>query len=297
MTTKIDFQALVLGTLITVSGYPVLAATTPSAIWQAETGVFIGAGRAFQHDTETLNNTPIDSEKGALSAYTAGLMGISRHTEGLYWRLNYTWARGSTHYEGNAQMGYPAQATTSNTMNSADGRLGFVINGFWQNDGDAVLIPYIGLGLHRWARSAARGSLPGGPEYYSDGHMGIGLRGDYVLTRHWVLALYALTGYTLGAQVSGTDPVSVDTATGQVQNASVTEALGDRPYSAIGAKLVYLIDRHWQITFHARRARWAYGASAPIPITNQTGAVVGDFTNPDSTTTQTLLILDIGATF
>ncbi|MHB8253064.1 MAG: hypothetical protein ACYDEV_05070 [Acidiferrobacter sp.] len=297
MKTMTLLQTVTLGASVIISGCPAHAATTPSAIHRAESGFFVGVGGDFQHYGETFNNSPVDSENGTLLAYTVGLMGISRHTDGLYWSVSYTGALGTTHYQGNTHIGLPAQALTTNTIRSAQGRLGLVVNRLWRHDRTTVLIPYIGMGFHRFARNPDQGLLPGGRKTYSDGHVGIGLRADYALTPHWVIALHALTGYTLGAQVSATDPISMNTATGTMQNADITEALGDRPYTALGAEIVYLTCHHWQVAFHVRRTQWAYGGSGPILIPTQTGTVSGYYTEPQSHTTQTLVMIDVSTAF
>ncbi|HUW97571.1 MAG TPA: hypothetical protein VMV40_01850 [Acidiferrobacter sp.] len=297
MMTKQAFLALALAVLVAQSGYAAHAAVATTAIGQAETGVFIGVGQTFQHETDTIDLKPIDSENGTLAAYTVGLMGIDRHVGGLYWRLGATVTTGSSHYQGDVHMGLPAQASTSQRLDRIAGRLGLVINGPWWHDSRAVFAPYVGFGFQRWARDIADGSLPGGQEYTSDGHIGLGLHGDYALARHWVIAIWALTGYTVGAQVSGTDPVAVNTATGEGRSASATEALGDRPYRTVGATIIYLASRRWRIAVRIRRARWAYGESAPIPIVSQSGAVLGEFTDPGCTVTQTLVALDVRTVF
>lgn len=297
MKTHRLFTAVTM-TLVLIHGNDkAVAASAPRAIRRAETGILIGAGADFQRYAESLNGVGLDSETGALFSYTLGLNGMSRSPEGLYWDIRYTEVRGSSRYRGNAPMGLTGLATTGNKAMSLKGRLGLVIDGLCGDRSSATFAPYLGLGFHRWDRNTHQALLPGASMTYSNGHVGVGLLAAYVLARHWVIAFHALAGYTFAAQRTGAEPLLFSTTSGALSSAPITEALGDRPYSAFGATVTYLIRRRWQVVLGVRHAQWGFGGSAPLLVSTQTGGVLASVRAPAGTLTETLLTLELGQAF
>ncbi len=273
------------------------AARTPWAIRHAENGVLAGIGYGLEHYQEATNGVVADSESGGLTVYTVGLGHIGRRDGGLYDRLRLTGAFGTTRYQGNGALGLPAQASTTNRITAADGRLGLVINDLWRRDCDAVLIPYLGAGFHRWVRGAGPNGVDPGGETYTEGHLGIGLGADYAIDRRLVLTAHALAGYTVGAQVTATEPIAFDPATGTLESARLTEPLGDRPYDVLGLTLHYRVDRHLEIAFAVRRASWSAAGSPPIPIAGAPSPALGPSRIPGSQSAETTMLLEVGAPF
>jgi hypothetical protein len=280
------------------------AAGVPYAIQHAESSFFLGYDQLTQNYAETANGTTADAETGSIPALTIGISGISSNPQGgLYWRASYTHANGSTHYNGATLGGTPVQTTTANTISEWHGRLGEAF-GFSR----VALIPYLGVGAHKWVRNVGNGSGAGGVETYTDGHIGIGLLGDIALTRHWVLGAHILEGTTVGAQIHATVlqgfNVNTSTNTATPVYGTSTGALGDRPYWDVGLKAVYLINSTWRIYLRARQTHFAYGASAPLNnpyAVDQNGNVTPlpqfQLHEPDSRTTQTLYTIGVGAHF
>lgn len=297
MKTRRLFTVVMMTMVLIHKDDKAVAATTPRTIRRVETSVFIGAGEDIQRYAESLNGVGLDSETGALFSYTLGLRGMSHYNEGLYWDIRYTEVSGSSRYRGNTQMGLAALATTGNKAMSLQGRLGFVIDGLCGDRSPATFVPYMGLGFHRWDRNTHQALLPGDSLTYSNGHVGVGLLAAYVLARHWVIALHALAGYTFAAQVSGQEPLLFNTTNGALPSTTITETLGDRPYSAFGATVTCLIRRRWQLAFGVRHAQWGFGGSAPLLVPTQTGGVLASVTAPAGTLTKTLLTLEISHTF
>ena len=273
------------------------AARTPWAIRRAENGILVGIGYGTWHYQETMNALPIDSESGGLTVYSVGIGQIARHDGGLYESLRLTGAFGTTRYQGNTALGLPAQATTTNRMTGADGRLGLVIDELWRHDRDTVLIPYIGVGFHREARGAHPGTGNPGGETSTDGHIGIGLGVDYAIDRRLVLTLHALTGYTVGAQITTTEPIAFDVATQTLESARVSESLGDRPYNVLGLAIHYRIDDRLEIAFAVRRATWSAAGSAPIPIAGTPGQTLGVTRIPGNRSAETTMLLQAATPF
>ena len=297
MKTRHLFIAVIMTLVLTHGNDKAVAATTPRAIWHAETGLFVGAGQDFRHYTESLNGTSLDSETGVLLSYTLGLRGISRHNKGVYWDILYTHTNGSSRYRGNIQMGLAGNATTGNSGQSLRARLGLVIDGLGGHNAAATFVPYVGLGFRRWNRHLHQALLPGHHMTYSNGHIGVGLLMAYVLARHWVIALHVLAGYTFAAQFTGDESLLFNTTDGTLQSAEITERLGDRPYSALGATVTYLIHRRWQIALHVRRAQWGFGGSAPLFLATQTGNILTPVRVPGGTLTETPVTLEVSHTF
>ena len=273
------------------------AARTPWAIRRAENGILVGIGYGTWHYQETMNALPIDSESGGLTVYTVGLSHIGRHDGGLYESLRLTGTFGTTRYQGNTALGLPAQATTSNRITAADARLGVVIDGLWRQDCDTVLIPYLGAGFHRWVRGANPGTGNPGSETYTEGHLGIGLGVDYAIDRRLVLTLHALTGYTVGTQLTATEPIAFEPATGTLESARLNESLGDRPYNVLGLTLHYRVDRNIEIAFAVRRATWSAAGSAPIAVAGAPSQTLGLTRIPGSRSTETTMLLQLATPF
>lgn len=283
---------------------PAQAAGVPYAIQHAESSLFLGYGQLTQNYAETANGTTADAETGSIPALTIGISGISANPQGgLYWRASYTHANGSTDYNGQTLGGTPVKTTTANTISEWHGRLGEAFG-----LSRVALIPYIGIGAHKWVRNIGNGSGAGGVETYTDGHIGIGLLGDVAITRHWVLGVHILEGTTVGAQIHATVlqylNVNTSTNTAMPVYGTSTGALGDRPYWDVGLKAVYLINSTWRIYLRARQTHFAYGASAPLNnpfAVDQNGNVTPlpqfQMHEPDSRTTQTLYTVGVGAHF
>ncbi len=269
----------------------------PWTIRRAQSGVFVGIGYGMGRYQETMNAAPVDSESGGLSVYTVGLSHIGRRDGSLYAWLRFTGAFGTTHYQGNSALGLPAQGSTTNRMATADGRLGLVIDDLWRHDRDTVLIPYIGAGFHREARTADPGTGNPGGETSTDGHIGIGLGVDYAIDRRVVLTLHALTGYTVGAQITTTEPIAFDVATQTLETARVSESLGDRPYNVLDLAIHYRVDDYLEIAFAVRRATWSAAGSAPIPIAGVPGQTLGVIRIPGSQSAETTMLLQAATPF
>ena len=297
MKTRRLFTAFMMTVVLTHQDDKAVAATTPRAIRRAETGLFIGAGQDFQQGTESLNGVALDSETGALFSYTLGLRGIGRYNESPYWTIRYTKASGSSRYRGNTQMGLSGMATTGNNAMSLTGRLGLVINGLCGDRLPVAFAPYVSVGLRRSNQDRHQALLPGSTLTYSNGQVGVGLLAAYVLARHWVIAFHALAGYTFAAQLSGDEPLLFTSTNGALQNGPITEALGDRPYSAFGATVTYLIYRRWQVAIRVRHAQWGFGGSAPLLIPTQTGRVLTSYRTPTVALAETLLTLEVSRAF
>lgn len=276
------------------------AADVSYIIQQAETGFFAGGGVLYQHYTEVgSSGAALDTETGSIPAFTVGVSGMTTNPRGgFYWRAAYTRANGSTNYSGHYVSGAPAQTTTTNTISEFRGRLGDAFGIGRALGVPTAIIPYLGLGFHHWTRNVGNGSGLGGIEQYADSHIGIGLLGDVAVSRHWVLGIHLLEGYTFGAQLQATLPMVVDTSTNQEYSVAGTHALGDRPYWDVGLKAVYLIDPVWRVYLHVRRTTFHYGASSPTPIFDQNGVFTGYYTQePNSSTVQTLTTIGVAARF
>ncbi len=288
-------QRLLLVTLFAGFSLESQAAHTPWAISRAENGLFLGIGEDIFHIQDNGSGSPPASEDGELPAYTLGLAHLGARAGGLYWRLRLSGAFGATRYHGNTGSGLPAQGSATSRIVSFDGRLGLGIDGLWRGGRAVVLIPYLGAGFQRLT---VGGDSPcTGDETLTGGHLGLGLDADYALDRRWALSLHALTGYTLGTQTTATVPTFFDTATGTLQNARVTEALGDRPYEAIGGAISYRADRRLDISLHVRRALWSATGSSPLPILDSSGKTLGATCLPSSRSTDTSIMIEAWTLF
>lgn len=290
-------RALVIGALSAAALGRTLAAATPWAIRRAQSGLFAGIGDDLQHYQETSGGAPLDSESGGLQAYTLGLTHLGRRSGRPYWRVQLSEVRGTTRYQANSPQGPQAAGSTTNRVIAAGARLGLAIGGLWRQDRDAVLIPYLGVGFHRWARGTDQGRIDPGGETYTEDHLGIGIAADYALEPRLVLSLHALTGYTLGAQVTATRPVFFDTATGTLQSARITQSLGDRPYDVIGGAIAYRVDHRLEIALHVRRAIWSAAGASPIAIRDSSGQTVGTTEIPANATAETTILLEASTPF
>ena len=297
MHTSNRLYLLIAGIVSLAAFQRAAAGRIPWSIRRADNGPFAGIGYGMWRDEETAGAVPVDSLSGGLTAYTVGLTRLGRHAGSLYGRLRLTGAFGTTRYQGNGALGLPAQGSTADRIASADARLGVVIGGLWRQDRAAVLIPYLGAGFQRGARGAGPGGIDPGGMTYTAGHLGIGLCADYALTERLVLSVHALTGYTLGAQVTTTVPIAYDAATGALESARITEPLGDRPYSVLGITIHYRVDRHLEIAFAVRRAAWSAAGAAPIPITGSSGQTVGVTQIPGSRDRETTTLIEAAIPF
>lgn len=297
MLTRRLFTAFMMIAVLTYQDDKALAATTPRAIRRAATGLVIGAGQDFRQGTESLDGVALDSETGVLFSYTLGLRAIGRSNESPYWTIRYTKVSGSSRYRGNTEIGLSRLATTGNSAISLTGRLGLVVDGLCGDRLPVTFVPYGSIGLRRSDQNTHQALLPGGTMTYKNGQIGVGLLLAYVLARHWVIAFDALAGYTFAAQLSGSEPLLFTTTTGALQDAQITEPLGDRPYSAFGATITYLIHRRWQVAIRVRHAQGGFGASAPLLIPTQTGRVLTSFRTPTVTLAETVLTLELSHAF
>lgn len=273
------------------------ASRVPERIRRAEAGLFVGAGLDFQRNTQTANSGTFDSQNGMLGAYVVGFTGMSRLGEGLYWQVRYVGAEGAASYQGDAALGVPTQASIAQATFNLDGRLGVVVADLWRHERSLILIPYLGVGFHRGAQSPRQDGPRGLQRRSSAGHWGLGLRGDYGVSRRWVLAVHALAGFIFGAQVTATEPVLYNSAQGTMSYGDVTETVGDRLYSSLGAALIYRVYRHWDVSLHVERTQWSYKAPAPFTVPTQTGATFSHASEPGGSARQTLLMLEASTVF
>ena len=273
-----------------------LAARTPSAILQADDGLFAGIGYDMAASQASAATVPVDTEEGGLTAYSVGLMHIGRRSGDLYEELRLSGLFGTLGYQGNGALGLPAQGAVTKRALAAGARLGLVLDGLWGENRAVVLIPYLGAGFDRGVSGGPSGANPGG-ETVTTARLGIGLGLDYTLDPRLVLTLHALTGYTLGAQVTTTDPVFYDTATGTLTSARITEPLGDSPYTVLGVTIHYRVDRDLTLSLGARRVTGSASGAAPIPIIDSAGQTVGTTPIPGRRTTDTVVMLKASVPF
>jgi len=272
-------------------------AKVPRMIWRAENGISIGAGANIERQTESQSGTTRDAKSGALGAYRLALSGMSRWGDGLYWEIGYAGSRGSLDYRGNTAYGLPAQARVYQKTGTLSGRLGFVVSPLWSRDRSAVVIPYLGLGWERLASDSVQGALPGGGTRLSGGYYGLGLRADFVMDARWVLSLHGMTGFTHGVEMTSTQAVGFSGATGTVNDASVANALGDGPYTSMGATLIYRMQRGTRLSLRVAHAHWRYGGSAPFVVPGTYSGSVGYERIPGGVVRETQVMLELSRVF
>lgn len=286
-----------IGGVLALLNQGTLAATLPQTIRRTESGIFMGAGQNFQQYTESLNGMWLDSETGSLSAYTLGLMGVGRHDASLYWTIRYTATQGLGPYRGSVDMGLARNATTANNAWSLRARLGCVIDGAWGHGAATTFVPYLSLGFHRWHRRTHQALLPWHQVTYSNGRIGVGLLMAYALARRWVITFQALAGYTIAARLTGDEILLLNTTSGTLQSALVTETLGNRRYSALGGTITYLVERHWRVALRVRHAQWAFGSPAAVFVSTQAGRSLIPSRAPAGRFAETLFTLELSHTF
>ena len=297
MTSSKPVYTLIVSALLLTVSSQAPAARIPRAIRRAQNGVSVGIGYGMGRYQETLNAVPVDSESDGLTVYTVGLGYIGHRCASLYGGLRFTGAFGTAHYQANSALGLAGQGSSTARMTALDARLGLAIDDLWRQDRDTILIPYIGAGFHREVRGADPGTGNPGGETTTGGHLGIGLGVDYAIDRRLVVTLHALTGYTVGAQITITAPIALDVATETLESARLSESLGDRPYNVLGLAIHYRVDDHIEIAFTIRRATWSAAGSAPIPIAGAPGQTPGITRIPDSQSAETLMLLQAAIPF
>ena len=276
------------------ASFATLGATVPSTIIRSESGYSVALGGLTQDYNETVGGAVVDQETGTIPMITLGASSISTNPQGgTYWRVLGRYADGNTAYNGQTLAGTPAQTTTANTIFDINGRVGFA-SGIGHH---MALIPYFEIGEHHWQRNVGSGQGAGGIEHYTNGYIGAGLLWEIALNRRWALAVHGMTGYTFGAQITATDPVYIDSATGQVYYATATEALGDSSYESAGVRATYLINHAWRSFIRVDVTHFAYGASIAVPIFYSSGTGQNGYYEPDSTTTQVFVTAGVGVRF
>ncbi|MHB1513110.1 MAG: hypothetical protein ACYCTF_09380 [Acidiferrobacter sp.] len=274
-----------------------LAATAgaiPYAIQRAESGFSVGIGYLNQDYTETAGGVVLDQETGNVPLISLTASSLSGNPQGgTYWRVEGRYAHGDTNYNGHYLNGAPAQTTTANTIIDINGRVGFGY-GFYRR---MALIPYFSIGIHRWQRNVGNGQGAGGIEDYTNGNLGGGLLWEMAVAPRVVLAIHAMGGFTFGAQITNTDPVFIDSSTNTLYYARETVALGDRAYESGGVRATYLINRVWRTFVSVDVIHFGYGASASTPVFTSNGAGQNGYYEPNSRTTQVLVLAGAGARF
>lgn len=282
------------GTIGLLSPWAAIAGTIPYAIQRAERGFSVGIGYLNQNYTETAGGAVLDQETGAIPLTSLAASSLSGNPQGgTYWRVEGRYAHGDTNYNGHYLNGTPAQTTTANTIVDVHGRVGFAY-GLYRR---MALIPYFSIGIHRWQRNVGNGQGAGGVEDYTNGDFGGGLLWEMALAPRVVLAIHAMGGFTFGAQITATDPVFNDTSTNTLYYARETKALGDRAYESGGVRATYLINRIWRTFVAVDAVHFGYGASASTPIFSSNGAGQNGYYEPNSRTTEVLVLTGVGARF
>ena len=292
LKTTIGALAFCAGSFATASG-----ARTPWAIRHAADGAFFGAGEMVQHFDEGSAGIASASESGDIAAYTLGLGHMAERSGGAYWQARLTGARGTTAYRGNAGQGMPTSGTSTNAMWTVAGRLGLVFDAPWRGYRSFVLTPYAGLGIHRWERGNDGGHGLGGAETATYARVGIGVDVAYALASRYVLSLNALAGYTFASQLTSTQSIGFDSATGTLATARLSQSLGDRPYTVFGGAISYRASHDLTISLHVRRATWSATGTAPLAAARPTGAPSVLSGLPGSRTAETTIMVQASAPF
>ncbi len=286
--------ACLFGVMGALAPLAAIAGPLPYPIQRAESGFSVGTGYLNQDYTETAGGTILDQETGAVPVLSLAASSLSSNPQGgTYWRVEGRYARGDTNYNGHYLNGAPAQTTTANTIVDINGRVGFGY-GLYQR---MALIPYFSIGIHRWQRNVGNGQGAGGIEDYTNANLGGGLLWEMALAPRVVLAVHAMGGFTFGAQITATDPVFIDSSTNTVYYARETKTLGDRAYESGGVRASYLINRVWRTFLAVDVIHFAYGASASTPIFASNGTGQNGYYEPNSRTTQVLVLAGAGARF
>ncbi len=271
-----------------------MAGAIPYPIQRAEGGFSVALGDLYQDYAETAGGAVLDQETGAVPLETLAASSLSGAPQGgTYWRIEGRYAHGDTNYDGQYLNGTPVQTTTANTIVDINGRIGFGY-GLYRR---MAVIPYFSIGMHRWQRNVGNGQGAGGIEDYTNGNLGGGLMWEMALAPRVVLAVHAMGGFTFGAQITATDPVYIDTSTNTVYYARETKTLGDCAYESGGVRATYLINRVWRTFVAVDVIHFRYGASASTPIFYSSGGGQNGYYEPNSRTTQVLVLAGAGARF
>lgn len=207
-----------------------------------------------------------DSESGWLPGLQAKFttmfdaLGISN----LYAAARYTYHSGTLGYNGAFLGGGPATGNSGATVNNVDVELG---KGFLLSR-DLLLTPFVQGGYRDWQRDL---QMPGGyNENYSNGYMGVGLRGDYALTDRLVFTGRLGAAETLGAAMTASGGALATSGIGPMNF-----ALGDTALLQAGIGADYLLANRIHLYGGLDYTHFGFG---------QSGVNGAGFYEPSSTT-------------
>jgi len=194
-----------------------------------------------------------DSESGWLPGLQAKFstmfdaLGISN----LYAAARYTYNSGTLGYNGALLNGTPATGNSGATINNVDIELG---KGFLLSR-DLLLTPFVQGGYRDWQRDL---QMPSGyNENYSNGYMGVGLRGDYALNDRLVLTGRLGWAETFGAAMTASGGALAASGIGPMNF-----GLGDTPLLQAGIGADYLLANRIHLYGGLDYTHFGFGQSA-----------------------------------
>jgi hypothetical protein len=292
-----------LTSLVLMLGIPFAAMADTDAIRASNNQFGIQYINSDLDYTETLpNGSKADTESGHVPGFGISLSVLkdiflgNDYLEGQFSRLN-----GDSHYVGSylsPGLSFPIGAYGSLSQSDGAQITNFSVRyGKGFEAGDRFLVtPYAEIGYHKWKRSlrsscgVAVSANCGSSEDYTNGYVGVGVRGQVSPVARWVLTANALLATTVASNISVKGVPILVTALGTAEGSA---SLGNSAMYRLGLSADYAFTRKFHGNIGVDYVDFDYGKSGDFAL----GSSVPNVYEPDSTTKYTTISFGLGYAF
>lgn len=194
----------------------------------------------------------LDSERGNPQGFRIGLSGLNDNYGGnLFTQISYSHADGDVNYTGaDLLSGAPLTAKSNATIDDYQFKLGAAV----VRRDDVALIPYIGLGGHKWVRTLGVGTPGAYDETYTHSYWLLGALFQLANGPDWALTANIGGGQTMGAHIDVPDiDYAADLGSSSLWQAGLEVDYRIAPSAYLFAGADYTRYRYGQ-------SEWAYNA-------------------------------------
>jgi len=265
-----------------------IVAAPAVAAGEADLRIDLGVAlRHFDYREFSTSDRLLDRERGIIPGVFFELSSVRGRLRGGVSLARFS---GEVDYTGQTNLGLPVSTVTAERMVTLRPWLG------WDSEyGGTALQPYVGLGAHRWERDIRPTVLANGTpvsglfEVYAWQTLDAGVKLR-------VLAGERSEGWFHATVFRVLDPqLRLRFSSGQDE---ARLYLGERSGFRLGVLGHYALDKRLRLQWDIGVEKWAFGRSAPVPLTTGNGSItVGTVTEPRSETRSIDLALGLATSF
>lgn len=249
----------------------ILLVLAAPAMAEGRQNVEVGLGYSMYDYKEELDAPLKSTEEGWVPHFSVG---YTYHGEDnpTYANISFRYGTASTDYDGTLQDGTPAKGKTDNSFYNFEVKFGYIMGRGYGNQTE--IIPYAGVGYHRWERNLG-GDSPYNEEY-TWFYFPIGVKLDYKASSQFTIGLDLSARIMFNGAMNVKFPVA--------GYSSPTLDLGNR----IGFRVEVPMDYRFHPQISLGLTPWyqytPIGRSEAEPVLDPDGATVMTIQEPDSKT-------------